>query len=115
MLEDRQPDARLLLGLDALETSPLLKASAIKVWQRLKEKFDWIDTTAGYAFGAFVHHLVRAGTAHTSAQIHFVKLKKQETLQVVFLEPSKIDAEVAESLVRDLPSMDGEGSTQHDE
>lgn len=115
MLEDRQPDARLLLGLDALETSPLLKASDIKVWQRLKEKFDWIDTTAGYAIGAFVHHLVRAGTAHTSAQVHFVKLKKQKTLQVVFLEPSKIDAEVAESLVRDLPSMDGEGSTQHDE
>ena len=102
-LGDRRPDPRLLLGLDALEKSPLLKVSDIKVWQRLKEKFQWIDTTAGYAIGTFVHHLARIGTTQTSAQAHFAELKQRKALRVVFLEPLKVDAEAAESLVKDLP------------
>ena len=102
-LGDRRLDPRLVLGLDALEKSPLLKASDIKVWQRLKEKFDWIDATAGYALGTFVHHLARTGTAQTSAQAHFAELKQQKALRVVFLEPWKIDVEAAKSLVGDLP------------
>ena len=102
-LGDRRPDPRLLLGLDALEKSPLLKVSDIKVWQRLKEMFQWINTTAGYAIGTFVHHLARIGTAQTSAQAHFAELKNQKVLRSVFWEPLNIDAEAAKSLVGDLP------------
>jgi hypothetical protein len=115
MLGDTRPCPRILLGLDALETSPLLNASDIKVWQKLKEKFDWIDAAAGYAIGSFVHHLARTGTAQTSAQAHFAELKQQKALRAVFLQPWQIDAEAAKSLVGDLPWMDKEGGAQNDE
>ncbi|ERF73685.1 hypothetical protein EPUS_00938 [Endocarpon pusillum Z07020] len=114
MLGDRRPDSRLFLDLDTLKLSPLLKASDIKIWKRLKDKFEWIDTAAGYAVGAFVHHLARGGTTQTSAQAYFAQLMSQKALQIVFLKPSKIDAEAAEGLVGDLPLMDKEGSTQNE-
>ena len=105
MLGDRRPEVRLLLNLDLVLTSPLLKASDMGVWKRLKSGFDWIDTTAGYALGAFIHHLARVNTTEKLPQAHFSELKKNKALRHVFLEPSKLDVGTAEALVDDLPPM----------
>ena len=106
MLGARRPGFRLLLELNILLTSPLLKGNDLKVWKKLKAKFDWIDTIARYALGTFVYHMTQSSTTHTLAHARFAELRKNPALRQVFLEPAHIDADLAEMLVVDLPAMD---------
>ena len=97
---------KLSIGVDAVARTPLLDASTMDTFRKLGNLFGWVETKSGHAMAIFLNYLFRYEMkAPKSAMDRFAELARIRTMAKVFLDPSEINARMAEKLIEALPPL----------
>jgi hypothetical protein len=97
---------KLSIGLDVVARTPLLDPTTIEIFRKLGPLFEWVETKSGHAMAIFLNYLFRYEMKDPkSAMERFTQLARIRTMAKVFLDPSEINARMAERLIEALPPL----------